>query len=112
MSIIKTVNPIDDSEMYIVSGVVEVVKITKLDTPDKFQNTHKASLKIGDDWVNVSATLDLFLSLIPSPTALTFPSQGTGEISYKQYNVMGDSFTNWNAQVYAYRNIAPGKSRK
>ena len=55
MAIIKTVNPIDDSEMYIASGVVEVVKITKLDTPDKFQNTHKASLKIGDDWVNVSA---------------------------------------------------------
>ena len=55
MAIIKTVNPIDDSEMHIASGVVEVVKITKLDTPDKFQNTHKASLKIGDDWVNVSA---------------------------------------------------------
>lgn len=55
MAIIKTVNPIDDSEMYIASGVVEVVKITKLETPDKFQNTHKASLKIGDDWVNVSA---------------------------------------------------------
>lgn len=55
MSIIKTVNPIDDSEMYIASGVVEALKITKLDTPDKFQNTHKASLKIGDDWVNVSA---------------------------------------------------------
>ena len=55
MSIIKTVNPIDDSEMYIASGVVEVVKITKLETPDKFQNTHKASLKIGEDWVNVSA---------------------------------------------------------
>ena len=55
MAIIKTVNPIDDSEMYIASGVVEVVKITKLDTPDKFQNTHKASLKISDDWVNVSA---------------------------------------------------------
>lgn len=55
MAIIKTVNPIDDSEMYIASGVVEVVKITKLETPDKFQNTNKASLKIGDDWVNVSA---------------------------------------------------------
>lgn len=55
MAIIKTVNPIDDSEMYIASGIVEVVKITKLETPDKFQNTHKASLKIGDDWVNVSA---------------------------------------------------------
>ena len=55
MSIIKTVNPIDDSEMYIASGVIEALKITKLDTPDKFQNTHKASLKIGDDWVNVSA---------------------------------------------------------
>jgi len=55
MAIIKTVNPIDDSEMHIASGVVEVVKITKLETPDKFQNTHKASLKIGDDWVNVSA---------------------------------------------------------
>lgn len=55
MAIIKTVNPIDDSEMYIASGVVEALKVTKLDTPDKFQNTHKASLKIGDAWVNVSA---------------------------------------------------------
>lgn len=50
-----TKNPVDDSDITIVSGVIETVKITKLKAPDAYKNTHKASLKIGDDWVNVSA---------------------------------------------------------
>lgn len=50
-----TKNPVDDSAITIVSGVIETVKITKLKTPDTYKNTHKASLKIGDDWINVGA---------------------------------------------------------
>jgi hypothetical protein len=50
-----TKNPVDDSDITIVSGVIETVKITKLKTPDSYKNTHKASLKIGDDWINVGA---------------------------------------------------------
>lgn len=50
-----TKNPVDDLDITIVSGVIETVKITKLKTPDAYKNTHKASLKIGDDWINVGA---------------------------------------------------------
>lgn len=50
-----TKNPVDASDITIVSGVIETVKITKLKTPDVYKNTHKASLKIEDDWINVGA---------------------------------------------------------
>lgn len=50
-----TKNPVDASDITIVSGVIETVKITKLKTPDAYKNTHKASLKIEDDWINVGA---------------------------------------------------------
>lgn len=50
-----TKNPVDESDITIVSGVIETVKITKLKAPDAYKNTHKASLKIGDDWINVGA---------------------------------------------------------
>lgn len=50
-----TKNPVDDSDITIVSGVIETVKITKLKTPDSYKNTHKASLKIDGDWINVSS---------------------------------------------------------
>lgn len=50
-----TKNPVDDLDITIVSGVIETVKITKLKAPDAYKNTHKASLKIEDDWINVGA---------------------------------------------------------
>lgn len=50
-----TKNPVDNSDITIVSGVIETVKITKLKATDAYKNTHKASLKIGDDWINVGA---------------------------------------------------------
>lgn len=50
-----TKNPVDGSDITIVSGVIETVKITKLKAPDAYKNTHKASLKIGDHWINVGA---------------------------------------------------------
>lgn len=49
---IKTVtNPVDDSEMTLVEGVIEQLSVKEL-TNDKFDNTHKFGCRIGDDWVN------------------------------------------------------------
>lgn len=49
---IKTVtNPVDDSEMTLVEGVIEQLSVKEL-TNDKFDNTHKFGIRIGDDWVN------------------------------------------------------------
>jgi hypothetical protein len=50
--VIKTVtNPVDDSEMTLIEGVIEQLSVKEL-TNDKFDNTHKFGLRIGDDWVN------------------------------------------------------------
>jgi hypothetical protein len=49
---IKTVtNPVDDSEMTLVEGVIEQLSVKEL-ANDKFDNTHKFGIRIGDDWVN------------------------------------------------------------
>jgi len=33
-----------------ISSVVEAVSVKEMPAPDKFENTHRASFKIGDDW--------------------------------------------------------------
>ena len=36
--------------MPLATGVVEAISVKPLDTPDQYANTHRGSLKIGDDW--------------------------------------------------------------
>ena len=52
MTIERVENPATGEEIIVVKGVVDQVFIKALDAPDRFQNTHKASIRIGDDWVN------------------------------------------------------------
>ena len=33
-----------------ISAVVEAISVKEMPAPDKFENTHRASFKIGDDW--------------------------------------------------------------
>lgn len=43
---------LDGNEVLLAVGNVEQMSFKKLDDPDKYQNTHKVSIRVGDDWVN------------------------------------------------------------
>lgn len=51
MAINVAINPVDDTEMTIITGVVE--KIMYKEKPDQFQNTHQASMVVDGTWVNM-----------------------------------------------------------
>lgn len=51
MAINVAINPVDDTEMTIITGVVE--KIIYKEKPDQFQNTHQASMVVDGTWVNM-----------------------------------------------------------
>lgn len=44
-------NPADNSEVVVVSGVIEQTSCKAIEN-DKYNNTHKFGVRIGDDWVN------------------------------------------------------------
>lgn len=53
MTIESMINPVDESEMLVAKGVVEVITFKEIaGGPDKYGNTHRASVKIGDTWIN------------------------------------------------------------
>ena len=44
--------------MPLATGVVEAISVKPLDTPDQYANTHRGSLKIGDDWFSFGIMKD------------------------------------------------------
>lgn len=51
MAIVRTTNPVDDSEIVLVKGVIQQINFKEIEN-DKFGNTHRASVRIDDDWIN------------------------------------------------------------
>lgn len=51
MTVERVENPADGSEITIVKGVVDQIFFKAIEN-DKYQNTHRASVRIGEDWVN------------------------------------------------------------
>lgn len=53
MTIESMINPVDESEMLVAKGVVEAITFKEIiGGPDKYGNTHRASVKIGEEWIN------------------------------------------------------------
>lgn len=50
--IIRTEDPATGEEIVIVKGVVEAIKIDEIQN-DRYGNTHRASIKVGDTWVGM-----------------------------------------------------------
>ena len=51
MAIQTVTNPIDDSEMTMAVGVVQQISFKEIEN-DRYGNTHRAGIRVDDDWVN------------------------------------------------------------
>lgn len=51
MAIQTVTNPIDDSEMTMAVGIVQQISFKEIEN-DRFGNTHRAGIRVDDDWVN------------------------------------------------------------
>ena len=53
MAVTKVQDPINDVELTMVEGVVDQISFKEISGgPDRYGNTHRAGVRIGDDWVN------------------------------------------------------------